>query len=160
MDRFVQTFGPLGDLYAGDHVLRGTLDRLLGPAGHAAAKDQLERLAADAAGRLRDAHDDAEAHPPELVRYDGWGARVDQVRTSAGWETLRRAAAEYGLVATPYESESRAAFGAGVRVVQHAPVCAPCWPNTTFPTQRKTLSRTRPSAGRWRPRAGSRFRPA
>ncbi len=120
MERFVQTFAPLPDLYASDHALRGTLDRLLGEDGHAIAKGQLNALAADAAGPLRAAHVDAEAHPPELIRYDGWGRRVDAVRTSAGWETLRRAAAEYGLVALPYDDDARKVWGAGARVVQHA----------------------------------------
>ncbi len=120
MERFVQTFAPQPDLYADDHVLRSTLDRLLGADGHATAKGQLNALAADAVGPLRAAHADAEAHPPELVRYDGWGRRVDHVRTSAGWETLRRAAAEYGLVALPYDDDARKTWGAGARVVQHA----------------------------------------
>ena len=120
MERFVQQFTAAPDLYATDHALRATLDRLLGADGHAAAKGQLHALAADAAGPLREAHLDAEAHPPELVQYDGWGRRVDQVRTSAGWETLRRAAAEYGLVSVPYDDDARKTWGAGARVVQHA----------------------------------------
>jgi alkylation response protein AidB-like acyl-CoA dehydrogenase len=120
MERFVQTFGAQPNLYAVDHPLRATLDRLLGPDGHAAAKGKLNAIAADAAGPLREAHLDAEANPPRLVQYDGWGRRVDEVRTSAGWETLRRAAAEYGLVALPYDDDARKLWGAGARVVQHA----------------------------------------
>jgi len=120
MERFVQTFGAQANLYASDHALRSTLDRLVGPDGHAAAKGQLNAIAADAAGPLLAAHQDAEAHPPELAQYDGWGRRVDRVRTSAGWETLRRAAAEYGLVAVPYDDDARKLWGAGARVVQHA----------------------------------------
>src|SRR5215211_331294 len=120
MERFVQTFGAQANLYASDHALRSTLDRLLGPDGHAAAKGQLNAVAADAAGPLLAAHQDAEAHPPELTQYDGWGRRVDRIRTSAGWETLRRAAAEYGLVAVPYDDDARKLWGAGARVVQHA----------------------------------------
>jgi acyl-CoA dehydrogenase len=120
MERFVQTFDPQPDFYASDHALRATLERLLGAQGRAVAEPQLSALAADAAGRLREAHLDAEAHPPELVQFDGWGRRVDRVHTATGWETLRRAAAEYGLVALPYEKESQATWGAGARVVQHA----------------------------------------
>lgn len=120
MERFVQTFAPQPNLYAADQPLRATLDRLLGADGHAAAKGQLNAVAADAAGALREAHADAEANPPQLVQFDGWGRRVDRVKTSAGWETLRRAAAEYGLVAVPYDDDSRKTWGAGARVVQHA----------------------------------------
>lgn len=66
MARFVQTFPPLPDRYAGDYVLRGTLDRLLGDAGLQAAVPLLETLAAEAAGPLRAAAANAEAHPPVL----------------------------------------------------------------------------------------------
>lgn len=120
MDRFVQTLPPPPDCYAGDHVLRATLDRLLGEPGHTAAAPALRALATEVAGPLRAAHLDAEAHPPQLTRYDGWGARVDRIDTSAGWDTQRRAAARHGLVALPYEQTARATWGAGARVVQLA----------------------------------------
>src|SRR5262249_53661567 len=71
-------------------------------------------------GPLRAAHADAEAHPPVLHQYDGWGDRVDRVEVSPGWERLRVAAAEHALVALPYLPEARETFGAQARVVQHA----------------------------------------
>jgi acyl-CoA dehydrogenase len=120
MARFVQPVAEPGDPYAGDRLLRSWLDRHLGPAGHAAAKDRLTALAADVAGPLRAAHADAEAHPPTLVRYDPWGARVDRIETSAGWHAQRAAAARHAVVALPYLPEARGAWGARARVVQHA----------------------------------------
>jgi alkylation response protein AidB-like acyl-CoA dehydrogenase len=118
--RFVQTVPAPADPYDGDPLLRSWLDRALGVDGHAAAADRLAALAADVAGPLRAAHADAEAHPPRLVRYDGWGARVDRVETAAGWDTQRAAAARHGVVALPYLPEARATWGAAARVVQHA----------------------------------------
>ena len=100
-------------------MLRVWLDRQLGSAGHALAKARLTELAADVAGPLRAAHADAEAHPPELVRYDPWGARVDRVETSAGWQAQRAAAARHAVVAVPYRPR-RAAPGAPPPGVQHA----------------------------------------
>jgi acyl-CoA dehydrogenase len=120
MARFVQPLAPLPDLYAGDHTLRGHLDRLLGEVGHKNAAPLLESLAAEAAGPLRDAGRDAERHPPQHVPYDGWGRRIDRIETSQGWETQRQAAARHGLVALPYEADARATWGAGARVLQHA----------------------------------------
>jgi acyl-CoA dehydrogenase len=108
MTRFVQTGPELADPYAGDRMLRSWLDRLMGADAHAAAAPTLAALAADVLGPLREAHHDAETHPPTLTRYDAWGARVDRVDTAPGWETLRRAAARYGLV------------GARDRTLQHA----------------------------------------
>jgi alkylation response protein AidB-like acyl-CoA dehydrogenase len=120
MTRFVQPAPELTDPYDGDPVLAGWLERLLGPAGHAAAKDRLAGLAADVLGPLRHAHRDAEANPPRLHRYDGWGRRVDRVETAPGWETLRRAAARHAVVALPYLPAARDTWGAGARVLQQA----------------------------------------
>lgn len=120
MDRFVQAVPPPGDPYASDPLLRSWLDRVLGPAGHAAAKDRLTALAADVVGTLRAAHTDAETHPPNLVRYDAWGARVDRIETSAGWQEQRAAAARHAVVALPYLPDAHATWGAAARVVQHA----------------------------------------
>jgi acyl-CoA dehydrogenase len=120
MNRFVQPAPQLDDPYVHDPFLAGWLDRRLGPDGHAAAKDRLSALAAEAAGPLLEAHRDAESNPPRLVRYDGWGERVDRVVTAPGWETLRRAAARHALVALPYQADARATWGSGARVLQHA----------------------------------------
>jgi len=119
MTRFVQAAPELRDPYATDRQLLGWLDRLLGPDGHAAAKDRLAALAADVLGPLRAAHHDAETHPPTLTRYDAWGGRIDRIDTAPGWERLRVAAAEHALVALPY-ADFRRTWGAGTRIVQFA----------------------------------------
>ena len=120
MSRFVQPVPPLPDPYSTDTVLRASLDRLLGPAGHALAAPRLEALAAEVAGPLREAHRDAEAHPPTLVQFDAWGRRVDRIETASGWQDQRRAAAQHGLVAITHLRDAIESFGAGTRVVQHA----------------------------------------
>jgi alkylation response protein AidB-like acyl-CoA dehydrogenase len=120
MTRFVQPVPTPADPYAGDGLLRSWLDRVVGTAGHAAAGARLTALAADVSGPLRAAHADAEAHPPRLVRYDPWGARVDRVDTAPGWEAMRVAAARHAVVALPYQPAGRATWGAAARVVQHA----------------------------------------
>jgi alkylation response protein AidB-like acyl-CoA dehydrogenase len=120
MTRFVQTGPSLRDPYTADRQLRGWLDRLLGEDGHAAAKQRLSDLSAEVVGPLRDAHHDAETHPPTLTRFDAWGNRVERVDTSAGWQAQRAAAARHAVVALPYLAEARTAWGPGARVVQHA----------------------------------------
>ncbi|WP_428965456.1 acyl-CoA dehydrogenase family protein [Micromonospora fluostatini] len=120
MTRYVQPVPVPDDPYTSDGWLRSWLERQLGPAGHAAARDRLTDLAADVVGPLRAAHADAEAHPPTLVRYDPWGARVDRIDTAAGWQAQRTAAARHAVVALPYLDGARATWGAAARVVQHA----------------------------------------
>jgi alkylation response protein AidB-like acyl-CoA dehydrogenase len=118
--RVTQHVEDLPDPYTGDPLLGRALDRVLGEVGHKRAATLLEDLAAACAGPLRRAALDAERHPPILRAYDGWGARVDEIETSPGWEVLRAAAAEHGVVALPYEDRARDTWGAGARVVQHA----------------------------------------
>ena len=120
MARFVQPMPALPDVYAEDPILRSWLGRLLGDAGFADADGPLKALATEVMGPLRAAHADAEAHPPVLHRYDGWGGRVDRVEVSAGWERQRVAAAEHAVVALPYLADARQRWGARARVVQHA----------------------------------------
>lgn len=120
MARYVQPVTPPGDPYTDDRLLRSWLDRQLGLGGHAAAKGRLSALAAEITRPLRAAHADAEAHPPTLVRYGPWGARIDRIDTSAGWQTQRAAAARHAVVALPYLEQARGEWGAAARVVQHA----------------------------------------
>lgn len=102
------------DLFTTDAALRAELTRRL-PAGlqatadercaaiGVATTDELPRLAAQ-----------AEAQPPQLVAYDPWGRRVDEIRTSPAWEQLRVFSARHGLVASGYEE----GLGEHRRVVQ------------------------------------------
>jgi putative acyl-CoA dehydrogenase len=46
---------------------------------------------------------DAEVNKPQLIQFDAWGKRVDEIKVSEGWLKLERVAAEDGLVAIGYE---------------------------------------------------------
>lgn len=58
----------------------------------------------------------AEREAPELIPFDAWGRRVDEIRLSEGWRKLERAAAETGIVASGYERR----YGEWSRVYQAA----------------------------------------
>lgn len=111
--RVVQPFPDPPDPYTGDRLLQAWLRYRLGDETAGAAR--VAALAEEVTGSLRQAHRQAEANPPRLVRYDPWGARVDQVQTPAGWARLREAAVRHELVGLPYTQ-----LGASGRVVQHA----------------------------------------
>lgn len=46
---------------------------------------------------------DAEVNKPQLIQFDAWGNRIDEIKVSQGWLNLEKVAAEDGLVATGYE---------------------------------------------------------
>ena len=47
------------------------------------------------------------ATPPQLVQYDNWGRRVDDLRTSEGWRGLKDVYHREGIVAISYERKYR-----------------------------------------------------
>ena len=47
------------------------------------------------------------ATPPQLVQYDSWGRRIDDLRTSEGWRGLKDILIREGIVAIPYERKYR-----------------------------------------------------
>jgi acyl-CoA dehydrogenase len=118
MTRFIQVMPEPADPDRGDPLLRSWLHQH-GVDDRAAAA-RLTTLAGEVTTELRHAHHQAEANPPELVRYSPWGERIDHIMTATGWETHRAAAARHGLVALPYLPDARHQWGAGARVLQHA----------------------------------------
>lgn len=46
---------------------------------------------------------DAEINKPQLIQFDAWGKRIDEIKVSQGWLNLEKVAAEDGLVAIGYE---------------------------------------------------------
>jgi alkylation response protein AidB-like acyl-CoA dehydrogenase len=120
MTRYVQAAPQLPNPYTSDPVLRSYLARYLDADRLAAAEPRLAALGSAVTATLREAHLDAEANPPTLRQFDPWGARIDRVETSAGWQTLRAAAAEHAVVALPYLPDARATFGPTARIVHHA----------------------------------------
>jgi alkylation response protein AidB-like acyl-CoA dehydrogenase len=58
--------------------------------------------------------DEAEQNPPVLNQFDPWGKRIDEIKTSKGWQQLDRVSAEEKLVALGYQRP----YGAASRIVQ------------------------------------------
>lgn len=57
----------------------------------------------------------ANQHHPELVPYDRWGTRVDEVRFHPSWHWLMERAVGHGLAATPWEQQEAGSPYAHVR---------------------------------------------
>jgi acyl-CoA dehydrogenase len=93
----------LGNQYVEDRVLRAALERRLPPEVLREIEPSLHEMGELAAGRLLDLsliHRDAK---PELIQWDAWGNRTDEIRVTPAWQEYARVAVESGLVATAYE---------------------------------------------------------
>jgi len=107
--------GPMHpDLFVADGGLQAELRRRLPEGVREATWPRFTALGEATAGSLAQWMTEAEAQLPVHVPYDAWGRRVDEIRTSPAWESLRVFSAEHGLVATGYEE----GLGEHRRVVQ------------------------------------------
>jgi acyl-CoA dehydrogenase len=116
MQPFNQPPPQLGNQYDDDRVLRSVLRRRFGGSLPAAVEDPLRELGALAGGELYQLQLADRLHEPQLVQWDAWGNRIDEIELSPLWRRAERLAAEFGLVAAGYETE----FGVLARTVQFA----------------------------------------
>lgn len=116
MAEFFQDGPELKNTYENDRILRSFLKRRLPKEVFTEIEPGLRKLGERAATDIYAMGQDAEAHEPEHVPYDGWGRRIDEVRVAQGWKDLDRVGAEEGIVATAYERK----HGALSRIHQFA----------------------------------------
>ena len=100
---FFQTPPVLGNQFESDRVLQSFLRRRVPADVLAAMTPSLTRMGARAVGDLLDASVASYGEEPELVQWDPWGNRVDEVVVPNAWKHFGRAAVEEGLIATAYE---------------------------------------------------------
>ncbi|KAI0632061.1 acyl-CoA dehydrogenase/oxidase [Trametes polyzona] len=90
-----------GNPYSTDPVLPALLNRILPSDIFQDVSKDLERLGGEVLTNVRDLS--KLATPPELIQYDSWGRRVDELRTSEGWRGLKERFQREGTVAIAYE---------------------------------------------------------
>ncbi|KAH9846378.1 acyl-CoA dehydrogenase/oxidase [Lenzites betulinus] len=90
-----------GNPYTTDPVLPALLKRILPPNVFQDVSQDLERFGGEVLTTVRELS--KRATPPQLVQYDSWGRRVDELRTSEGWRGLKDVFQREGVVAIPYE---------------------------------------------------------
>ncbi len=86
---FFQTPPVLGNQYLDDRVLQSVLRRRIPATALAAITPELERMGARAVGDLAVIAATGRGDEPELVQWDAWGNRVDEVRRAGGLGGLR-----------------------------------------------------------------------
>jgi alkylation response protein AidB-like acyl-CoA dehydrogenase len=113
---FFQTPPALPNQYDDDRVLRGYLRRRLPPSVLKRWSEELRFMGELAAGELFALQLADRDNEPQLVQWDSWGRRIDEVRLTPLWQHVAPIAAEKGLVAIPYERSD----GAFSRLLQFA----------------------------------------
>jgi alkylation response protein AidB-like acyl-CoA dehydrogenase len=113
---FFQDPPRLGNQYDGDLMLRSWLERTLPEAVRRAIEPELREMGELAATTLFELSSRGRLDEPQLVPYDPWGRRVDEIRVPEAWRAFARVAAEWGLVAIPHDR----AHGAFSRIHQGA----------------------------------------
>lgn len=63
--------------------------------------DELGRQSGDELYRMQQAD---RIHEPRLTQWDAWGERIDTIELTEVWQHAHKLAAEYGLIATGYDS--------------------------------------------------------
>lgn len=116
IELFHQPPPTLGNQYTDDRVLRSFLRRALPRDVLAQVEPDLITMGELAGGELYRLHLADRLNEPVLTQWDAWGERIDHIEVSPLWKRAARLAAEYGLVALPYERT----FGALSRIVQFA----------------------------------------
>ena len=111
-----QTPPELGNQYTDDRVLTSYLKRTVPSEVLDAESDALHTLGKRAGGDLYALQQADRTSEPELTQWSPWGERIDEITVTDVWQTAAPLAAEYGLVALPYEQE----YGPHSRPVQFA----------------------------------------
>ena len=105
-------------LLAGHNIVTGDAALVEAVTRHASAEvvEDLAGIGAEAGtAEAREHGVLANQHHPELVPYDRWGNRVDEVRFHPSWHWLMERAVGHGLAATPWEQQEAGSPYAHVR---------------------------------------------
>ncbi|GAA1161342.1 acyl-CoA dehydrogenase family protein [Nocardioides aquiterrae] len=105
-------------LLAGHNIVTGDAALVEAVTRHASAEvvEDLAGIGAEAGtAEAREHGMLANQHHPELVPYDRWGNRVDEVRFHPSWHWLMERAVGHGLAATPWEQQEAGSPYAHVR---------------------------------------------
>jgi len=103
-----------------DPTLRAVLESWLRPQTLAWAEPALIEMGRAAVDELQAWGDACERQPAALRPFDGWGDRIDEVIYPPAWRELAAVAAQTGLIAAPYETQTLARAGEEARLVQAA----------------------------------------
>jgi alkylation response protein AidB-like acyl-CoA dehydrogenase len=102
---FRQQAPALGNQYDDDEVLRSYLTRVLPPDFLREIEPELVEMGRLAGDDLYQFQLRDRLNEPQLTQWDAWGNRIDHIELTPLWKQAEKLAAEFGLVAIPYEQK-------------------------------------------------------
>ncbi|MBX3022800.1 MAG: acyl-CoA dehydrogenase family protein [Bdellovibrionales bacterium] len=105
MTEFFQDPPRLTNTYKSHRWLRSYLRCKLPQDIREAIEVDLQEFGANCASTYMELARRAEREKPELVQYDAWGRRRDEIRVSTAWEELQNISAREGLISIGYTRE-------------------------------------------------------
>ncbi len=103
MPEFIQDGPQLGNQYTDDQFLQLYLKQRLPKEMYDTIEPELINLGHRVITDIYQMGYDASFQPPELIQYDPWGNRIDEIKVSKGWEELKDVSATEGLIAIGYD---------------------------------------------------------
>jgi len=100
---FIQQIPKLNNEFTDDEFLQDYLRTYFPADALAEITPDLTQFGKRVANEFIEWARDAEVNKPELIQFNAWGNRVDEIKVSQGWLNLEKVAAEDGLVAIGYE---------------------------------------------------------
>jgi len=100
---FVQESPRLENQFDADALLKEYLERVVPVDVRRDIEPELRAMGELAAGPLFELIQRTRRDEPELIQFDAWGRRVDEIRVPEAWKQLAAIACRHGLVAIPYE---------------------------------------------------------
>jgi alkylation response protein AidB-like acyl-CoA dehydrogenase len=100
---FIQESPRLDNQFEADALLQEYLERALPQDVRREIEPELREMGELAAGSLAQLVQAARNDEPELIHFDPWGRRIDEIRVPDAWNQLAAIASRRGLVAIPYE---------------------------------------------------------
>ncbi len=94
------------DLFSENSYLQDVLIHYGQVQSMSAISQDLTQFSAKACGEILQLMWKAEKNLPQLVAFDHWGNRIDEIEVDPAWEALHKVAAEEGMVAIAYERKS------------------------------------------------------
>jgi alkylation response protein AidB-like acyl-CoA dehydrogenase len=102
---FLQNDFTYKDLYQDEGIFQLIIKHYVDKQYQSTISADLSQFSKRACGDLLSLIWRAESNPPQLIQYDHWGKRIDEIKVDPAWDSLHQVSAQEGIVAIGYERQ-------------------------------------------------------